>query len=79
MPDRSAENIKALVNGFFSGMLTFDLELQWTLKPGAFNYDFKWLTGRTENTELIAIAKRQFHHNYGVDLEKCQLIDDMIV
>lgn len=75
VPDRSPENIKALVNGFFSSMLTFDLALQWALMPGPFRYDFKWLTGKTDNADLIAIAKRQFQYFYGVDPEKCEVID----
>tara|TARA_R100001244_G_scaffold20643_13_gene21837 strand:- start:3026 stop:4681 length:1656 start_codon:yes stop_codon:yes gene_type:complete len=75
MPGRSAENIKSLVNGFFSGMLAFDLALQWTLFPGPFAYDFKWLTGKDENSELIALAKRQFEHNYEVDPDRVEVID----
>lgn len=75
MPGRSAENIKSLVNGFFSGMLAFDLALQWTLLPGPFAYDFKWLTGKDENSELIALAKRQFEHYYEVDPDRVEVID----
>ena len=56
-------------------MLTFDLALQRALMPGPFRYDFKWLTGKADNAELIAIAKRQFQHFYGVDPEKCEVID----
>lgn len=78
MPGRSPENIKGLVNGFFSGMLAFDMALQWTLMPGSFSYDFKWLTGREDNQELIALAKRQFKHYYGVDPDKAELIDDAV-
>lgn len=75
MPGRSNENIKGLVNGFFSGMLAFDLALQWTLMPGPFRYDFKWLTGKEENGELIALAKRQFVHYYDVDPDGVEAID----
>lgn len=68
---RSPESIKALVNNFFGGMLVFDLALQWVLEPGPFRYDFKWLTGNSENSGLIAIAKRQFAHFYGLDPDTC--------
>ena len=75
MPGRSTENIEGLVNGFFSGMLAFDLALQWTLFPGPFRYDFKWLTGKEENRELIALAKRQFEHYYEVNPDAVEVID----
>lgn len=68
---RSPENINKLVNTFFGGMLVFDLALQWVLEPGPFRYDFKWLTGHSENAGLIAIAKRQFEHFYGLDPDTC--------
>ena len=74
MPDRSPDNVRGLVNGFFGGMLTFDLALQWTLLPGPFRYDFKWLTGKTDNAEVVAFAKQKFHDIYGVDIEKCEII-----
>jgi hypothetical protein len=75
MPGRSVENVKALVNGFFTGMLVFDLALQWTLMPGPFRYDFKWLTGKTDNEELVALAKRQFEQFYGLDPDGFDLIN----
>lgn len=78
MPGRSPGNIKHLVNGFFSGMLAFDMALQWTLMPGSFSYDFRWLTGREDNQELIALAKRQFKHYHEVDPDKVELIDDAV-
>jgi hypothetical protein len=76
MPGRSHENIKALVNSFFSGMLVFDLALQWTLVPGPFRYDFKWLTGKSDNADLIALAKRQFHQFYGLSPDACEVINN---
>lgn len=75
MPGRSIENVKALVNGFFTGMLVFDLALQWTLKPGPFRYNFKWLTGKTDNAKLVALAKGQFKQFYGLDPDRCEMID----
>jgi hypothetical protein len=75
MPGRSTENIRGLVNGFFSGMLAFDFALPWTLFAGPFKYDFKWLTGKEENRELIALAKRQFEHYYEVDPDRVEVID----
>jgi hypothetical protein len=75
MPGRSVKNVRALVNGFFSGMLVFDLALQWTLMPGPFRYDFKWLTGKTDNAGLVALAKRQFEQYYGLSPDRCELIN----
>ena len=57
-------------------MLAFDLALQWTLFPGPFAYDFKWLTGKDENCDLIALAKQQFEHSYAVNPDSVEVIDD---
>lgn len=75
MPGRSHDNIKGLVNGFFTGMLVFDLALQWTLEPGPFRYDFAWLTGKSENDALVTVAKRQFEHWYGLDPDTIEVIE----
>jgi hypothetical protein len=75
MSGRNPENIKALVNDFFGGMLVFDLALQWTLGSGPFHYDFKWLTGKSDNGDLIEVAKRQFEHFYGLDPDACEVIN----
>lgn len=63
------------MNGFFTVMLVFDLALQWTLMPGPFRYDFKWLTGKTDNEELVVLAKRQFEQFYGLDPDGFDLIN----
>jgi hypothetical protein len=78
MPGKSPDSIKALVNHFYSSMLVFDLALQWTLDAGPFNYNFKWLTGKVDNTELVAVAKQQFQKFYGLDPDAFALIDDPI-
>lgn len=75
MPGRSDRNIKMLVQTFFTGMLVYDLALQWTLRQGPFRYDFKWLTGKSDNTALIVLAKQQFRQYYGIDCDMCELID----
>jgi hypothetical protein len=75
MPGRREKNIKALVQGFFTSMLTYDLALQWTLQPGPFRYDFSWLTGKADNAELIVLAKRQFEHLYGINPDDCTFLD----
>lgn len=75
MPGRTPGNLKALVNEFYGSMLTFDLALQWTLKPGPFQYDYKWLTGKFDNPELVAYSQRQFQRFYGIDPETCVPVD----
>ncbi|MFB7143369.1 hypothetical protein ACWGMK_00760 [Agrobacterium deltaense] len=71
MPGREESSVKNFVNTFFGSMLVFDLTLQWILEPGAFKYDFKWLTGKKDNTELIKIAKKQFKAVYGFSPDDC--------
>lgn len=75
VPGRNAYNLKALVNEFYSSMLAFDLALQWTLEPGPFRYDFKWLTGKFDNPELVEYSKLQFQRFYGIDPDRCILVD----
>ncbi len=75
MPGRSDENVRGLVRGFFTGMLVYDLALQWTLHPGPFHYSFAWLTGKADNAEPIALAKRQFVQFYGINPDDCELLD----
>lgn len=74
-PGKDPDNIKRLVNGFYGSTLIFDLALQWVLAPGPFQFDFAWLTGTHENTELVTAAKRQFRQFYGIDLDACALLD----
>ncbi|MBR7780252.1 hypothetical protein [Undibacterium rugosum] len=78
IPGRSTESIKAFVNSFYASMLVFELALQWTLEPGEFRYDYKWLTGSFDNSEVTAFAKRQFQQFYGLDLDSFSLVDTPI-
>jgi hypothetical protein len=75
VPGRHTDGLKKLVNEFYSSMLAFDLALQWTLKPGPFSYDFKWLTGKFDNPELVNYAKLQFERFFGINPDSCVLID----
>jgi hypothetical protein len=75
VPGRHPGSIKALVNEFYSSMLAFDLALQWTLSPGPFRYDFKWLTGKFDNPELASYSKLLFQRFFGIDPDSCILVD----
>lgn len=75
MPGKTPDNLKRLVNGFYSSMLLFDMALQWAVTPGPFRYNFSWLTGESENPELVAGAKRQFVQIYGLNPDSFDLID----
>ncbi len=75
MPGKTPDNLTRLVNGFYSSMLLFDMALQWVVTPGPFRYDFSWLTGESENHELVTGAKRQFVQFYGLDPDSFDLID----
>lgn len=75
VPGRDPANLKAFVTEFYSSMLAFDLAMQWMLASGPFRYDFKWLTGKDENPEVVDYSKRQFKRFFGVDPDACVLID----
>lgn len=76
MPGKTPDNLRRLVNGFYSSMLLFDMALQWVVKPGPFRYGFSWLTGESDNSELATAAKRQFIQFYGLDPDSFALLDD---
>lgn len=67
--------MKVIVDEFYSSTLVFDLALQWTLKPGPLRYDFKWLTEKFDNPELVEYAKLQFQRFYCIDPDSCVLVD----
>lgn len=72
---RDPKNLKNFVSEFYSSMITFDMALQWTLQEGPFKYDFRWLTGKSENPELMDYAKRQFKRFYGIDPDECSPVN----
>lgn len=76
MPGKTPDNLRRLVNGFYSSILVFDMALQWVVKPGPFRYGFSWLTGTSDNSELVALAKRQFVQFYGLDPDAFDLLDE---
>lgn len=75
MPGKTPENLRRLVNGFYSSMLLFDMALQWVVVPGPFEYGFSWLTGEPDSSELVDGAKRQFVQFYGLDPDSFDLLD----
>jgi len=75
IPGKTPESLRRLVNGFYSSLLLFDMALQWVVVPGPFRYGFSWLTGESDSSELVAGAKRQFVHFYGLDPDSFDLLD----
>lgn len=74
MPGKTPESLARLVNGFYSSILLIDMALQWVVEPGPFRYSFSWLTGESENSELVAHAKQHFIKIYGLDPDAFDLL-----
>ena len=63
-----------MLETFFGSLILYDLMLQWVLREGPFRYDYKWLTGRSENHELVAWAKSSFKATFGVDPDAFEVL-----
>lgn len=53
--------------------------LQWMVAAGPFRYDFLWLAGESDNTELVASAKRQFVQFYRPYLDSFDFMAELDV
>lgn len=73
-PDRKREAIQKLLNVFFASTLLYDLTRQWILEDGSFRYDFGWLTGRSDNADLVDWAKKAFESTYGVNPDNFDIL-----
>jgi hypothetical protein len=74
LPGKDPEGLKHMLETFFGSLILYDLTLQWVLREGPFRYDFKWLTGRSANDELVTWAKASFRANFGIDLDEFEIL-----
>ena len=66
-PGKPEGAAKTMLDSFYSSLVMYELALQWILEDGPFRYEFESLTGRRDNPEMEAWAKRQFVTFFGVD------------
>lgn len=68
-PGKSPAGIKATLDGFFGSLILYDLARQWALRDGPFQFDYRWLTGRSSHDELTDWVKRAFETHFGVGID----------
>lgn len=73
-PGKDPDGRKMMLDAFFGSLILYDMTLQWILRDGPFRYDFGWMTGRPQNDELVAWAKRMFKANYAVDPDDFEIL-----
>lgn len=71
---RDQDAIQETLNVFFGSTLLYNLTRQWILEDGPFCYDFHWLTGRHENDDIVAWAKKTFEANFGAHPEALEFV-----
>ena len=74
IPGRDEVAAQETLNVFFGSILLYHLTRQWILEDGPFRYDFRWLTGRTDNDALIAWAKSIFEATFGVHPDAFEMV-----
>jgi hypothetical protein len=74
VPGRSQAAIQKTLNVFFGSIILYDLTRQWILEDGPFRYDFRWLTGRCDNNELVDWAKTNLKAMFGVDPDSIEMV-----
>jgi hypothetical protein len=75
LPGKDPAGLREMLDVFFGSLILYDMTLQWILRDGPFRYDFKWLTGRSENDALVAWAKRSFAGTFGVEPDAFEILD----
>lgn len=68
-PGKAEGAAKAMLDRFYGSLAMYELALQWVLEDGPFRFEFENFTGRADNPEMEAWAKRQFRGFFGVDIE----------
>lgn len=72
--DRNSATVHMMQNVFFGSIIMYDLARQWILEAGPFRYNYRWLTGRSENDALIEWAKRNFENMFGAHPDAFELV-----
>ncbi|TDW28110.1 hypothetical protein EV128_10925 [Rhizobium azibense] len=73
-PHRSQDSVHMMQNVFFGSIIMYDLARQWILEDGPFRYNYRWLTGRSENDALIAWAKLNFEKMFGAHHDAFEMV-----
>ncbi|MGE8681520.1 MAG: hypothetical protein ACN6PE_23140 [Achromobacter marplatensis] len=71
---RDEADVLEVFNQFFGAIILYDLSKQWVLSPGQFRLDYSWLTS-TDSPDFMDRVKGVFYKNYGVELDKFELLD----
>ena len=59
---------------FYSVNVTYDMTRQWIVKPGPFDYDYKWLSSSGSPSDFKGFADRHFEMTYGVHPDSFEIM-----
>jgi hypothetical protein len=68
------EQVQESFNGFYSGIVQYDLLDQWTMTDGAFTFDYKWLAPQHPQEDMTAWCSEGFKMNFGVAPQDFELL-----
>ena len=73
-PHRDESQVQNTFDGFYASNVTYHMTRQWIMAPGAFVYNYRWLSETGSQAELKGFVDRQFEGVYGVLPDQVQLL-----
>jgi hypothetical protein len=73
-PNRDDSDVQATFNSFYASNLTYHMTYQWIMEPGAFTYNFRWVSQTGTQAELKGFTDRHFEMIYGVHPDAVRLL-----
>jgi hypothetical protein len=64
--DKDAATVHKAFESFYAFNVSYDMTRQWIAKPGAFEYDYRWLSSSSTSAEAKSFADRHFQAIYGI-------------
>jgi len=73
-PNRDDSDVQAIFNSFYASNLTYHMTYRWIVEPGAFTYNFRWVSQTGTHAELKGFTDRHFEMIYGVHPDAVRLL-----
>jgi hypothetical protein len=74
LPDRDETVVHAAFESFYAMNITYDMTRQWIVEPGAFRYDYQWMSGTAAHEDIRKYANSHFEGVYGVNPDAVTLL-----
>jgi len=73
-PNRTEKAVKETFDQFYGTMALYELTRQWLLEDGPFVCDFRWLSGKYDQSRDEAWGNQTFKQVYGVTLDEFEIV-----